>query len=347
MKRIAKATAVIAGAAAIGAAVERLVIAAPHYRGPVSDHFNGKRFFNLEKRAREEGSFLKWQATREPGYWPEWIDAPPGPAPETRVDHGRMRVTFINHATMLVQMDGVNILTDPIWSDRTSPVSFAGPKRHRAPGIRFRDLPPIDAILISHNHYDHLDIPTLRLLRVRNAGVPILTPLGNGALMARNGVDGATELDWWHDVSISDRVRITLVPAQHFCARGLSDRDRNLWGGFVISGPSRNAYFAGDTGWGNHFAQIAARFSPIRVALLPIGAYLPRWFMKPVHVDPTEAVAAHKALNASTSIAMHFGTFHLGDDGERQPVEDLERAIAAAGNPRFWVLGQGEGRDIP
>src|SRR5205085_9589199 len=183
----------------------------------------------------------------------------------------------------------------------------------------FRYLPPIDAVLVSHNHYDHLDIPTLRLLRVRNAKTPIFTPLGNGALMARNGIAGATELDWWHNAALNDRVRITLVPAQHFCARALSDRDRNLWGGFVISGPSGNVYFAGDTAWGNHFAKIGERFAPIRVALLPIGAYLPRWFMKPVHVDPNEAVAAHKALGASTSIAMHFGTFHLGDDGERQP----------------------------
>jgi len=347
MKRIAKAAAVLAGAAALGAAVERFRIAAPRYDGPVSDHFDGERFHNLEDRAREEGSFLKWQWTRKPGFWPDWIDAPPGPAPERIVDGGRVRVTFINHATMLIQTDGVNILTDPIWSDRTSPVSFAGPRRHRAPGIRFRDLPPIDAVLVSHNHYDHLDLPTLRLLRVRNGATPIFTPLGNGALMARNGIAGATELDWWHNVALNDRVRITLVPAQHFCARALSDRDRNLWGGFVISGPSGNVYFAGDTGWGSHFAKIAERFAPIRVALLPIGAYLPRWFMKPVHVDPTEAVAAHKALGASTSIAMHFGTFHLGDDGERQPVEDLQRAITAAGNPRFWVLDQGEGRDIP
>jgi L-ascorbate metabolism protein UlaG (beta-lactamase superfamily) len=347
MKRIAKTAAVLAGAAALGAGVERLVIAAPRYRGPSSDHFDGDRFHNIDDRPREEGSFLEWQLNRTPGYWPEWIDAPPGPAPERHVENGRLRVTFINHATMLIQMDGVNILTDPIWSDRTSPVSFAGPKRHRAPGIRFRDLPPIDAVLVSHNHYDHLDVPTLWRLRVRNAATPIITPLGNGALMARHGIAGATELDWWHDAAVSDHVRITLVPAQHFCARGLSDRDRNLWGGFVISGPSGNAYFAGDTGWGSHFAQIAARFSPIRVALLPIGAYLPRWFMKPVHVDPNEAVEAHKVLGASTSIAMHFGTFHLGDDGERQPVEDLESAIAAHGNPRFWILQQGEGRDIP
>src|SRR5262249_32825953 len=158
--------------------------------------------------------------------------------------------------------------------------------RHRPPGIRFDDLPPIDLVLVSHNHYDHLDLPTLRRLQQRDRP-RIITPLGNGALMRRGGVDGAIELDWWQ----SDG-KITAVPAQHFCSRGLSDRDRNLWGGFMID----DVYFAGDTGWGRHFAEIGARFAPIRLALLPIGAYLPRWFMRPVHVNPAEAVEAHVAL---------------------------------------------------
>jgi L-ascorbate metabolism protein UlaG (beta-lactamase superfamily) len=260
-----------------------------------------------------------------------------------RIDDGRLRVTFVNHATTLVQMDGVNILTDPIWSERCSPVSWAGPKRHRAPGIRFEDLPPIDAVIVSHNHYDHLDIPTLRRLHASR----IVTSLGNAALMAKHGVAGARDLDWWQSFDLNDRVRITSVPAQHFCARALSDRNNTLWGGFVISGPSGNVYFAGDTGWGKHFGEIAERFGSVRLALLPIGAYLPRWFMKPAHISPAEAVDAHLALRAGTSMAMHFGTFQLGDDGEFQPVEDLQRALAERGSPRFWVLGQGEGRDVP
>src|SRR5437588_11149750 len=231
----------------------------------------------------------------------------------------------------------MNILTDPIWSERTSPISSVGPRRHRPPGIRFEDLPPIDLVLVSHNHYDHLDVPTLRRL----SGAPILTPLGNAALMRRHGIS-ASELDWWQTKGIA-----TLVPAQHFCSRGLTDRDRNLWGGFVISSPFGNVYFAGDSGSGEHFAQISKRFQPIRLALLPIGAYLPRWFMKPVHIDPAEAVEAHAVLGAATSVAIHFGTFHLGDDGLETPVRDLQRAIAAAGNPRFWIVGQGEGKDVP
>lgn len=342
MSRLAKVVGVTAAAAAVGFAVDRFLVASPPYRGAVTDHFDGRRFRNLDPAHRIEGSVLKWQLTKTPGPWREWVDDPPGPPPPARVDGGRIRVTWVNHATMLVQFDGVNILTDPIWSDRCSPVSFIGPKRHRPPGIRFEDLPPIDAVLVSHNHYDHLDLPTLRRLgRSR-----ILTPLGNSALIARAGIFSARDLDWWQSSPIRDGVQVTVVPAQHFCARSVSDRDRTLWGGFVISGPSGHVYFAGDTGWGSHFEQIAARFQPIRVALLPIGAYLPRWFMKPVHISPEEAVDAHHVLRAETSVAMHYGTFHLGDDGEFQPVEDLRRAVAAKGNPRFLTVEHGVGVEV-
>jgi L-ascorbate metabolism protein UlaG (beta-lactamase superfamily) len=335
MRRTAKRIALAAGAAAAAAAIERRFIAAPRYRGPLTDHFDGQRFHNAAPSV--QGSFLKWMLTRDPGHWNDWTDAPFGPPPPRAVGEGELRVTFINHATTLIQIDGINILTDPIWSDRTSPIGMFGPRRHRPPGIRFEDLPPIDLVLVSHNHYDHLDIPTLKRL----TDSPIVTPLGNAALMRRYGIF-ATELDWWQSKAI-----ITLVPAQHFCSRGISDRNRNLWGGFVISSRSGNVYFAGDTGWGEHFAEIAARFQPVRLALLPIGAYLPRWFMRPVHINPEEAVKAHGVLEAQTSIAIHFGCFHLGDDGEHEPVRDLKLAIAASGNPRFWVLDHGEGRDIP
>lgn len=343
MRRLTKIAGLTAAAAALGITAERALIASPRYRGPASDHFDGERFHNHQSGWQTEGSFLKWQLTKKPGAWPKWIDDPPGPPPERRVADGRIRVTWVNHATLLVQMDGVNVLTDPIWSERCSPVSFAGPKRHRAPGIRFEDLPPIDAVLVSHNHYDHLDVPTLRRL----AGTRIFTPLGNAALMAKHGVDGATDLDWWQDVALTDGVTITLVPALHFCARSLSDRNRTLWGGFVISGPSGHAYFAGDTGWGTHFEEIAAKFGEIRVAMLPIGAYLPRWFMKPAHISPAEAVDAHLALRARTSIAMHYGTFRLGDDGEAEPVNDLRAALAEKGSPRVLMVEHGRGVDVP
>src|SRR5438034_4067188 len=230
MRRVVRTAVAGAAAAAAAAIIERKCIAAPHYRGPASDHYDGERFHNREEA--QQGSFLKWQLTREHGFWPAWVDDAPGPPPPRRVGGGRLRVTFINHATLLIQIDDLNVLTDPIWSERTSPLSFVGPKRHRAPGIRFDDLPPIDVVLVSHNHYDHLDIPTLRRLQQRDRP-RIVTPLGNGALMRRHGVEAAIELDWWQADA-----NVTLVPARHFCARAISDRNRNLWGGFVISGPS-------------------------------------------------------------------------------------------------------------
>ena len=338
MKKAAIVTAAAATLAGIAVALERTAVGSPHYHGPATDHFDGKRFHNNNALKQTDGSFIKWMLNRQRGPWRKWFDAPPGPRPPARVDD--LRVTFINHATLLIQISGVNILTDPIWSDRCSPVSFAGPKRHRPPGIRFEDLPDIDIVLVSHNHYDHLDVPTLRRLQQR-FHPRILTPLGNSALMARYGIE-AEDMEWWEK-----KGDITLVPSQHFCARAISDRNATLWGGFVMSGAAGNVYFAGDTGWGNHFAKIAQRFPSIRLACLPIGAYLPRWFMRPVHIDPAEAVEAHKILRASTSVAMHYGTFNLGDDGEMQPVDDLRKSIAAAGDPRFWVLDFGEGRAVP
>ena len=346
MPQVLKTAGVTAAAAGVGAIAERLVLAAPHYHGPRTDHFDGEKFHNYETGWQREGSFLKWQMTRERGYWRDFVDAPPGPRPPDHVDDGRVRITFVNHATMLVQMDGVNILTDPIWSERCSPLSFIGPKRHRPPGIRFTDLPPIDVVLVSHNHYDHLDIPTLSQLRARSHP-RVITPLGNSLLMSRHGLGGATELDWWQDTAITDRVKVTVVPSRHFCARGLSDRNRALWGGFVISGPSGHEYFAGDTGFGRHFAMIAARFKPLRAAMLPIGAYLPRWFMEPAHVSPPEAVEAHMILDPALSIPMHYGTFNLGDDGEMQPLDDLRASLAVNHVKNFRILDFGEGIEVP
>jgi L-ascorbate metabolism protein UlaG (beta-lactamase superfamily) len=340
MQGIRRAVFGVAAGVGLGGVAERQLLAAPHYRGLVSAHFDGRRFHNVHPAWDKQGSFLLWQLTRERGYWPDWIDALPGPPPPPRIGAGGMRITFINHATLLVQMDEVNILTDPIWSDRCSPFAGVGPRRHRPPGIRFRDLPKIDVVLLSHNHYDHLDLPTLHALR-RIHQPRFITPLGSDLLLGRHGIRNVTALDWWDTTGM-----FTLVPSQHFCARGLSDRDANLWGGFVISGLGGNAYFAGDSGWGDHFTEIGRRCAPIRAAMLPIGAYLPRWFMQPVHINPEEAVRAHYAVGAQTSIAMHYGTFNLGDDGQSQPVEDLQQAIAAADNPRFITLVHGEGKDI-
>lgn len=320
---------------------------APAHRGPVSDHFNGTEFVN--QVPFDHGSIsevVEFLTTREPGPWPEWVSAKPGPAPPERVGFGEVRVTFVGHATLLLQVDGVNVLTDPIWSSRSSPVTFAGPHRVRPPGLRFADLPPIDAVIVSHNHYDHLDIATLQ--RLRDAHQPVfVVPLGNKRLLAANHIHRTIELDWW-EVTQVGRLRIHAVPAQHFSSRGICDRNRALWAGYVLDGSDGPIYFAGDTGWGPHFAQVRDKFGPPRLAALPIGAYLPRWFMKPIHIDPTEAVEAHRVLGAQQSVAMHFDTFALADEAAGQAPRDLQKALTQRGvaPEKFWVLGFGEGRYV-
>jgi L-ascorbate metabolism protein UlaG (beta-lactamase superfamily) len=322
---------------------------APRYSGPALGPFDGARFHNPVAVAHASfADLVRWQLRREPGPWRAWTDAPAGPPPPRRVAHGRLRVTFVNHSTLLVQIDGLNILTDPIWSERASPLSWIGPRRARPPGIRFEDLPPIDVVLVSHNHYDHLDLATL--LRLARQHRPhVIVGLGNSALLEAKGIRFVTELDWWQSVSVDRDTRVHFVPAQHFSARGLCDRDTALWGGFVIQSASGRVYVAGDTGFGPHFARIGDRLGPLRLALLPIGAARPRWFMAPMHISPAEAVHAHQLLRSATSVAMHFGTFRLGDDGQDEPPAELAKARQAAGvsADRFWTLGFGEGRDVP
>jgi L-ascorbate metabolism protein UlaG (beta-lactamase superfamily) len=332
--------------------VLRQIFAGGSYRGPATDHFDGRRFHNLgEVRRGGLLPFWRWQFDRlrhGAGRWPRWIDAPPGPRPPERVAGAALRVTFVNHATTLIQTGGRNVLTDPTWAERASPVSWAGPRRHRPPGIRFEDLPAIDVVLLSHNHYDHLNIPTLRRL-ARDHRPRFVTGLGNGALLAASGVGPVTEMDWWQEAPLGAGVTLTCVPARHSSGRGLRDRGATLWCGFVLGGAAGPVYFAGDTGWGRHFEEIARRFGPPRLALLPIGAYLPLWFMAPVHLSPVEAVRAHEVLGARTSVAIHFGTFRIADDAEAQPVAELRAAQARSGEAArdFWVLGFGEGRDVP
>lgn len=320
---------------------------APRYRGPRSDHFDGRRFYTPGARQLDPGAVARWLVTRHRGPWSERVTEPSGPPPPARVTGGDIRVTFVNHSTLLVQMDGVNVLTDPVWSDRVGPVSWIGPKRHRPPGVRFADLPHIDAVVVSHNHYDHLDLPTLASL-ASAYHPPILTGLGNRALLENAGVHGGIDLDWWQEVEIGPSVRVIAVPAQHASMRGLCDRDATLWAGFVITGPSGRVFFAGDTGYGPHFTALRERLGPMRVALLPIGSSKPQEVLAPVHMSPADALRAHRDLGAPTSVAMHFGTFAQADDGEDEPLVDLERALDAAPvRPRFWVLGQGEGRAVP
>jgi L-ascorbate metabolism protein UlaG (beta-lactamase superfamily) len=306
-----------------------------------SVHFNGDQYFNPGdpqftnpipgQEARRGGSrwFWRWVFGND---WPEWPvvkNFAPGPPPEKRVQKGVLRVTPIGHATFLIQIDGVNILTDPIWSDRCGPVSWAGPKRHRAPGIRLEDMPAIDAILVSHNHYDHLDLPTLKRFAERGHSRSIV-PIGNLELIRGAGIPVVDELDWWQSVRLSPDVTVTLVPAQHFSSRTLWDRNKTLWGGFVVSGPSGNIYYSGDTGYGPHFREIARRFTPIRMAILPISPFRPQQSQEPpqgyhssVHMGPAGAVKAHMDLDVHLSIAAHFQVFQLGPDGFEDAVNEL------------------------
>jgi L-ascorbate metabolism protein UlaG (beta-lactamase superfamily) len=244
-------------------------------------------------------------------------------------------------------MDGLNILTDPIWSNRCGPVSWAGPKRHQAPGIRFEDLPRIDAVLVSHYHYDHLDVPTLKRLAKKGVRRSVTT-LGNRNIIHGTGIPAVDELDWWQSVSLSEEVTVTVVPAQHFSSRSLWDRNKTLWGGFVISGPSGNVYYSGDTGYGPHFREIARRFSPIRTALLPISPYWPKGSSEPqrdyftkIHMGPADAVQAHIDLGAKTSIAAHFQVFQLGMDGFDSAPAELNASLAERHiSPESFIVPQ-------
>ena len=322
------------------------------YKGPVTDHFSGEFFYNPNHgQVRGSGSLIQWLRNRQPGPWRKWVDAAPGATPPESVASGKLRVTFIGHSSLLIQMDGLNILCDPVWSMRASPVPFAGPKRHRPPGLRFDQLPPIHLVLQSHDHYDHFDVPTYRRIRDAHQRAHYAVPLGVAARLTEKRLakyEQISELDWWDGFDIGSHVRVTAVPALHFSGRGLRDRNRTLWAGYVIEGPSGRVYFAGDTAYGSHFRAIGERFPQMRLALIPIGAYRPQWFMGPVHISPQDAVKAHEDLGASTSMGIHFGTFRLADDGETEPPEELQKELdTRKESHRFWTLEPGEGREVP
>lgn len=308
----------------------------------MSDHFDGGKFFNPNgETARGLAEVLRWKLGSHPEPWPRDALVPAiQSATPPSVGSGELRATFVNHATVLIQIEGCNILTDPIWSERASPLAWAGPKRLQQPGVPWDKLPPIHLVLLSHNHYDHLDLPTLRRLAVEHRPA-FLAPLGVAKLLRSNGID-CVELDWWQHGEAGG-IEVTCVPAQHFSARGLTDRNATLWCGYVFDTPVGRVYFAADTGYGKHFQAIRDRCGSPRLALLPIGAYKPRWFMSPVHMGPDEAVRAHRILGAELSIAIHFGTFQLADDGPHSPLLDLEAALKTDPiNGRFAALRNGE-----
>lgn len=268
-------------------------------------------------------------------------------------------VTWIGHATMLAQFGGLNLITDPIFSERASPVSFTGPKRAQPPGLALSDLPRIDVVLVSHNHYDHLDETSVKALNAQPGGPPLfIVPLGLKTWLADAGITHAVELDWWQSHRIAapgGPVDIVLTPVQHWSGRTLADRLDTLWGGFAVFAPDFHLFYSGDTGYSKDFADIHSRFADRQpqggfdLALLPIGAYEPRWFMKEQHVNPTEAVQIHRDLRARRSAGLHWGTFNLTDESLDTPPAALARARREAAVPddEFFVLAIGETRRLP
>ncbi|ATH07797.1 Zn-dependent hydrolase [Halobacteriovorax marinus] len=289
-----------------------------------SPNFNGSTF-SYENKIINKSFFelLKWKFTSDDTPWPNEIEVTPIEIDKQRVYNG-INLVFINHSTFLIQTMGLNILTDPIWSDRASPFSFIGPKRVRQTPLKLSQLPPIDIVLIGHDHYDHLDIDTL--VKINKSHSPnFIVGLGVELLLNEHGIEKTIPLDW-HESYNQAGINFTFVPCQHWSARGLFDRNETLWGSFIIEA-KKKIYFASDTGYSEHFKKQRERYGQMDISLLPIGAYEPRWFMKEQHMNPRDSVLAHIDLQSKLTIGMHFGTFKLTNEGVNTPLEELDAAL--------------------
>ncbi|MGH8442299.1 MAG: MBL fold metallo-hydrolase [Nevskiaceae bacterium] len=306
-----------------------------YYDGPPSDHFDGSRFFNPQGSiGKGLLDVIQWRMKAETAKWPESVPLAKTAKPAKRVDGNALKVTFVGHATVLIQTQGLNILTDPIWSDTAFMVS----RRVTPPGIAFADLPKIDIVLVTHSHYDHMDLTTLARLR-REHDPLVIAPLGNDEiLLGEDDQMRVHTLDWWQSVAYNDRVRVHAVPVYHWSRRYPFDRNKALWNGFVIETDGGAIYYAGDTGlWdGAFFKQAKKRFGSFRFAILPVGAYEPRWFMQDQHVNPEEAVRIFQLLGAPPALGVHLRTFQLTDEAIDQP----EIELAAARRKKGITPGQ-------
>ncbi|MGE0700602.1 MAG: MBL fold metallo-hydrolase [Hyphomicrobiaceae bacterium] len=306
-----------------------------YYSGPVTDHFDGTRFFNPGGRSPKGLAQVARLYTQETwSVWPRRLPSPhPADKPPASVTGGIVRIVHIGHASWLLQASGRNILIDPVYADRASPFAFVGPRRANPPGIAFDDLPPIHAVIVTHNHYDHMDTAVLGRLWQRHRPL-IVTPLGNDTIMraAAPGLE-ARAVDWWDTADLGGGLIAQAVPTQHWSARGMRDRSHALWASFVIGTPAGKIYAIGDSGYGDGgtFREIARRHAPIRIALIPIGAYEPRWFMEGQHMNPADAVEAFRHSGAQRALGHHWGTFQLTTEPFDQPLADLAKALAASG----------------
>jgi L-ascorbate metabolism protein UlaG (beta-lactamase superfamily) len=321
-----------------------------YYKGPKSDHFDGERFFNpgfSQYRGGNPRSFVNRVLNGGRAEWPEQVPVAQG-VPPARVQGDEMRVTWIGHATVLVQTQGLNILTDPLWSQRASPFSFVGPKRVRQPGVAFDRLPKIDVVLISHNHYDHLDLATLKRLWQRDRPL-IVTSLGNDTILRNEGVESRA-LDWGGEIAVRPGVAVRVDRNHHWSSRWGTDRNRALWSAFTLRLPSGDLFYAGDTGWGDgSWVREAAARGPYRLAIIPIGAYEPRDFMKNNHINPEEAVAMFEALQPTQALGIHWGTVQLTFEPIDEPRQKLEALKKARGIPpgRFIASEAGATFAVP
>ena len=319
------------------------------YDGPVSDHFDGLRFFDPDGvPPKSLGEVLRWQfgGARQRAKWPDWVPNSHADTPPARVSGDKVRLSFVGHVSWLIQTSGLNILVDPVWSMRASPFAWAVPKRHNDPGIAFDALPDIDVVLVSHGHYDHLDIATLSKLAAKFAP-RVITPLGNDVTMRE--ADSAIKpeaFDWQDRVELGGGVAVTLVPTRHWSARGPFDRNKALWASFVLETPAGKLYIVCDSGYGEgkHFRRVGEVHGPLRLAILPIGAYEPRWFMKDQHMNPSDAIKALADCGAQAALAHHHGTFQLTDEAIDAPANALGEALDEAEIPRerFAVLKPGQ-----
>ncbi|MBW1916598.1 MAG: MBL fold metallo-hydrolase [Deltaproteobacteria bacterium] len=323
---------------------------------PLPSHHTANGFRNPHIQTRSRSlDFFRWQLGLGPNEEPALpVGEVPPYNPEAvspdldqiyNPNPGRIQVTWIGHSSFLIQVDGVNILTDPVFSDRASPLTFVGPRRVAPPGLSLAQLPPIQAVVISHNHYDHLDIRTVVSLGDKTQ---FFVPLGLARWFKKNDLHKVTELDWWHSASLGP-IRVHCVPAQHFSMRSPFDANETLWSGWVLETASGKIFFSCDTGYCPDFKEIGRRLGPMRLSLIPIGGYMPRWFMRPMHVNPKEAVMIHQDVGSRQSIGMHWGTFKLTDEPMGEPPVFLQRALRQAKIPedRFIVLRLGETRIFP